>query len=168
MNNHENSRFNFHAPFATVDGRPARLLGVVDAAFPYAVAIRTSSDLNRPTREIVLYYNEDATMYSMLSMVGVAYLTAQASCGLVPISDEQYFAMRQSDLVVAAVLPMNSYPPNSNPCHHDLGSLCTPLVRGWTVMSEGYSDSSTRPLRGFYLNNTLSGQNIRVVLTKKP
>lgn len=56
-------------------------------------------------------------------------------------------------------------PIGSNPFHHDLSRMGTPLVRDWMVMHEGYdSADSPLPMSHLILVNLRSGQRIRLDL----
>lgn len=69
--------------------------------------------------------------------------------------------------VTISAYDIDPIPPNSNPFHYDSMSMGTELVRGWTVMHEGY-DRADNPLdlNCITLVNTRTGQRIRVNLNK--
>ena len=156
--------FTYNQPFRTTCGWPARLLGVLErTAFPYVVAVLNPQF---DSEELHCYGpdGQDPSELREFSLANKESKPARSPLSLVNIADDEYFAVTQETEVHACIMPMHNFPPNSNPFHHDHSNMGTALVGGWTVMHSGYGP---QPLRRFYLNHAVTGQNIKVVLTPK-
>ncbi len=75
---------------------------------------------------------------------------------------------KQSDFVDVKVIEQEAIPANSNPFHYDLSNMGTTLLRGWTIMHEGFcSEDNPQPANYLILVNTVSGQRIKLELSKR-
>ena len=78
------------------------------------------------------------------------------------------YSFTKQDFVNVTVTENDPIPPNSNPFHYDESNMGSELVRGWVVMHPGYGDAEgLAPLNYMILVNTVSGQRIRLTLSKK-
>lgn len=60
---------------------------------------------------------------------------------------------------------MERIPVDANPFNHDFSHMGTPLVRGWTVMHEGFDrKDDPMPLKYIIMVNTRTGNRVKIVL----
>lgn len=75
--------------------------------------------------------------------------------------------LNATDFVKVEIEEMKPLPPGSNSLRFDLTSMCTPVVRGWEVLHDGFDNEEYPwPLKGMYLHNTRTGQRIRLKFSK--
>lgn len=152
--------FNILRPVRTAVGWPARLVGVLQRrSNPYVVAVWNPE-----------WKSEELHTYPM---TGKHTGSNEAHpLDLEEIPDEEYWqwaapAPGAPQIPVHAFIRKEtSWPVNANPMRLDLMSMGTDLVRGWTLLHEGYDNKQEpRPLTRFTMYNDRTGDRFTVIFT---
>jgi hypothetical protein len=145
--------FNILRPFRTSVGWPARLVGVLQRrSNPFVVAVWNP---NWKSEELHVY-----------PASGKHAATIEPHpLDLVRISDEDYWRWvapakgMAPTPVHAFIVKVENWPVNANPMRLDTMSMCTDLVRGWSLLHEGFDHKEEpRPLRDLKLYNDRTGE----------
>jgi hypothetical protein len=147
--------FNIKRPFRTRCGWPARLVGVLQRrSNPYVVAVWNP---NYNSEELHAYPQDGG----FPSQVGIP---DTHPLDLLEIPDDDYWAWRAppkgqvESHVHAFVTKEPNWPANANVMRLDHWSMCTPLVRGWDILHEGYdNEKEPRPLTQMKFYNQRTG-----------
>ena len=146
--------FNIMRPFRTRCGWPARLLGVLQRrANPYVVAVWNPN-----------YRSEEMHVYPQSGEHSSDVEGEAHPLDLVEIPDDEYWDWRAPPKgqvetpVHAFVTKEPSWPANANVMRLDSMSMCTPLIRGWDILHEGYDHrDEPRPLTQMKFYNQRTG-----------
>lgn len=97
-------------------------------------------------------------------LVGNSGMTVQVRWWQFKYSTIRFWGRLRSSRLTR-ILMLSRIPANSNPFHFDGYHMGTDLVRGWTVMHEGYDHKEApQPLTYLILINTRTGKRFRLDL----
>lgn len=135
-------------PFKTNFGEEARIVSLIDNAFPLVVVVKS----RLTDKEVVRQYSVDGN-------------AENPDDGFLVNTDED---LGHSSPVHVSTWELPSLSPGDNPFHHDSGSMGTDLVRGWMVMHDGFDGKNgLYAMRNAYLYNIRTGQRFKLHFSPK-